>query len=332
MDLTELLGDAGLQQDAYSQSNKVFGKEGQLKIIGWSTRLKSHKVYLLKCSICAQDSELFGEGYFKSVKSSLEIGRVPCGCSFSPRWTKWQFTLLCLRKAEELGHTFLGFEGEWKGQKTKIKMFCEKHGEWNSGIIGSLINASIGCPKCRDVITTERSTKPNDVMISSFFDTRAFHPDTKFWRSERKDSKMRKVFWYMSCPDCGEIGESTSSSLQNGHRSCTCSPHRQQECYINRLIDENNNTVAIKFGIARDSKQRIKKQDRQSVYTLNQHSVYSFPDVASCKKAELECLQELKCGVVLKRDMKDGYTETTWSYNLDKIIEIYERNGGTKIE
>lgn len=45
-------------------------------------------------------------------------------------------------------------------------------------------------------------------------------------------------------------------------------------------------------------------------------------------KAERECLQELECGVVLKRDMPDGYTETTWYYNLEKIIQIYERNGG----
>jgi hypothetical protein len=28
--------------------------------------------------------------------------------------------------------------------------------------------------------------------------------------------------------------------------------------------------------------------------------------------------------------MPDGYTETTWVYNLDKIVEIYERNGGLK--
>jgi hypothetical protein len=26
--------------------------------------------------------------------------------------------------------------------------------------------------------------------------------------------------------------------------------------------------------------------------------------------------------------MRDGWSETTWVYNLERIIEIYERNGG----
>lgn len=91
---------------------------------------------------------------------------------------------------------------------------------------------------------------------------------------------------------------------------------------------EDCEAVAIKFGIANNSKQRMKQQSSKSIYTLKQHSVYTFRSVEECKKAERECRQELECGVVLKRDMSDGYTETTWVYNIDRIIEIYERNGG----
>jgi hypothetical protein len=258
--------------------------------------------------------------------------RVLCVCSNNPKWSKKQYVVLCKRKAKELGHTFLGFEGEWKGQKTKIKILCEKHGDWSSGIINTLINMGRGCPVCRDEGIGVRSTKPDDVMIASFFASGAFHPDTKFWRSERKSSEGRKVYWYMSCPECGEQGESLSSNLQLGQRPCACNNQRQQECYINWLIDDHNMAVAIKFGIARDSKQRIKSQDRQSAYTLKQHSVYQFPDVASCKKAERECKKELETGVVLKRDMPDGYSETTWAYNIGKVKDIYERNGGVIVE
>jgi len=203
-------------------------------------------------------------------------------------------------------------------------MLCEKHGEWSSGIINHLIHKGIGCPGCRD----DANTKPDDVMIASFFDSGSFHPETKFWRSDRKDSEGTKRYWHMSCPECGEQGESFSGSLQLGSRPCACSPMRQQECYINWLIDDHNMAVAIKFGVANNSQQRIKNQNRYSAYALKQHSVYQFPDKAACKNAERECKKELDCGIVLKRDMPDGYSETTHAYNIGRVKDIYERNGG----
>lgn len=60
------------------------------------------------------------------------------------------------------------------------------------------------------------------------------------------------------------------------------------------------------------------KVKRESIFNLEQ--------------AERECKEQLECGVVLKRDMPDGWTETTYVYNLEKIVEIYERNGGVKVD
>lgn len=325
----------GLQQDEWSLSQPCFGSEGQITVVGWSGKDKcdrGHKYYILRCSRCSQDTELFGEGYFKSLKSNIFKGALPCGCARHPQWSKDQYNVLCSRKAKEIGYTFICFVGEWKGKNTKIKMLCEKHGEWSTGCVHNLISTGNGCPGCGHNTTTaaasESNTKPDSVMIDSFFDSKAFHPDTKFWRSERKDNQGAKRYWYMSCPECGEIGESFSSSLQKGQRPCACSKHRQQECYINQVIDDRGTVIAVKFGIANNSNQRIKRQNWKSVYTIKQHSVYTFPDVASCKKAERDCKQELETGIMLKRDMSDGYTETTWPQNLDKVIEIYKRNGG----
>ena len=332
MNLEDLVDENGLQQDDYSLSGVVFGEDGQLEVIGWSGKDGSNKYYILKCNKCSQDRELFGEGYFRSLKGGLVKKKVPCGCSNNPRWSKEQYVILCLRKAKELGYTFLGFAGEWKGQTTKIKMLCEKHGDWSSGVIANLINIGHGCPGCGVEATREAvrkaSIKPDDVMIASFHKPKAFHPDTKFWRSERLNSRGRANYWHVSCPECGEDGESTRSNLQIGQRPCACSPMRQQECYINWIIDEHNNAVAVKFGIANNSKSRVKSQNRQSAYEVRQHQVYTFPSVQSCKKAERECKKELDCGIILKRDMPDGWTETTWTYNLQRVVAIYKRNGG----
>lgn len=338
MNLSDLIVMEQLQQDEWSLTggsegqSPNFGKEGQLSVIGWSGKQGCAKIYILKCRKCSQDTELFGEGYFRSLKGNLANGYLPCGCSSSPRWSKEQFATLSTRKAKERGYTFLGFVGEWKMAYTKVKMLCEKHGEWGSGNINNLLNTGRGCPNCMAERIGEANAKPDDVMIASFFASGAFHPNTKFWRSDRKTSQGVKTYWFMSCPECGEQGEAACGNLQQGQLPCACSKHRQKEAYINWVLDEGVMPIAIKFGIARDSKKRASNQNSLSVYKIWQHSVYTFPDVASCKKAERECKKELDCGIVLKRDMGDGYTETTWAYNLEKIIEIYERNGGVKIE
>lgn len=330
MDLVDLLDEYGLQQDEWSLTTPRFGNEGQLQVIGWSGKRKnrSDKFYILTCNRCSQDNDLFGDGYFKSSKCHLINGKVPCGCARGTRWSQDQFNVLCSRKAKELGYTFLGFEGEWRGINTKIKMLCEKHGEWNTGTIDPLVNRCYGCPSCAHDIIREAKKKPDEVMISCFMTTGGFHVDTKFWRSERVDNRGSKVYWFMDCPECGTSGESNASCLRQGSRSCVCSKHRQQEAYVNLIVDGSGVAVALKFGIANSSEQRIKSQHAKSNYTVIQHSVFTFPTAQQCKKAESECLQELECGVVLKSDMRDGYTETTWVYNLEKIVEIYEQNGG----
>lgn len=333
MDLLDLLEGASLSQDNFSQSGELFGPDNQLSLIGKGGKIGSgyNSYYIVKCSVCSKDGELFGEGYFRSSKKHLVSRSLPCGCAKNVRWSQDQYATLCSRKAEQLGYKFLGFEGEWKAANTKLILLCENHGEWNTGVITSLIHGGSGCPVCKIETISRFSLKPDGVMIRSFLASESFHPDTKFWRSERKDSKDCKAYWYVYCPECSQLGESAASNLQKGKRPCACTRQRQQECYINFVMD-NSLVVAIKFGIARDSISRSNHQNRKSVYMVENVITYNFPSVRMCKKAERECKQELECGIVLKRDMPDGWTETTHLYNLSKILEIYCRNGGVEIE
>jgi len=288
-------------------------------------------MYVLECSICKEDEELFYDGHFYSLKSSLLDGSIPCGCAISVRWTREQYSTLCSRKAAELGYDFLGFTGEWQGAKTKLKLFCEKHGQWDSGCISHLLN-NRKCPSCKLTRISKAISKPDEVMISSFLATGVFHPETEFWRSDKINNRGWRLYWFVLCPICGETNECQSSNLTQGKLSCGCSRHSQKQAYLNSILDENGTNVAIKFGISKDSIRRMKQQNSKTVYTITNHSIHVFPTVKSCKKAELECKQELECGILLRRDMPDGWSETTWVYNLDKIIEIYERNGGIRVE
>lgn len=333
MNLEDIIDNVyGLQQDDWSCQRPTFGEEGQLEVVGWSGEQgRGSKLYILKCCECSKDSELFGEGYFKSQKGGLIRGMIPCGCSKSYRRTEKQWEIICKRVVSDRDLEFIGFEGEWKNSNTKVRILCKKHGPWDTGTITSTVNGGCGCPKCHVENIWRTSIKPDDVMIASFFDSGCFHPDTKFWRSERRGYRGHKTFWFMHCPDCGITGEAFSGHLQRGTRPCSCTIHRQQEAYINLILNDGV-PLAVKFGIANSSSSRVQTQNRKSIYDIQLYLIYVFPNITSCKKAERECKQELECGVVLRQEMPDGYTETTHISEIGKIEEIYARNGGVKLE
>jgi hypothetical protein len=316
-------------QDSFSANNPRFGKMNQLEVRGYlPVKQNGITKYIVKCHICSKDTELYGDGIFYISKGSLDSGHVPCGCSYNPKMTTEQWGIVVSRHADNRGYTFRGFLGEWDSQRTKLSLICPKHGEWGSATIGNFVANGHGCPSCANDVVGETKKKPDDIMVKSFFDSGAFHPDTKFWRSLNRASYGNRVLWCVECPDCGVIGESVDHNLRKGCRPCACNNQRQQECYINWIVDNRNNAVGIKFGIARDSKRRVKDQNRQSIYEIRQYQVYTFPTVQQCKAAERECKKELICGVISKTDMLDGWTETTCTSNLARVKSIYEKNGG----
>lgn len=328
MDLEDVIDpEYGLQQDEYSLSNPKFGKDNQLEVVGWSGKNGVNKLYIVKCKVCCQDPELFGEGYFIRQRKYITRGILPCRCSKMAVWSEEQYAVLCTRKAFELGYKFLGFCEEWRRNTTKIKMECPDHGVWDSGTIADLTNKDVGCPRCKIDIIRACKLKPDQVMIQSFFASGAFHPDTKFWRSDRKSGNGWQAYWHVYCPDCDGVGEAYSGNLQRGCRACDCYRATQKECYIN-IVGDDDQPIALKFGISSNSELRQFRQDYLSIYQVLNHSIYSFPTTVTCKRAERICKQELQCGILTKEEMPDGYTETTWLYNLEKIVEIYERNGG----
>jgi len=328
LNLEDVLNEDGLQQDEWSLTTPTFGEHSQIKVIGWSGKSFTNKYYILKCDKCSQDNELFGEGYFKALKTSFTKGYFPCGCGPRSNWTESQYKTLCTRRAQELGYTFVEFKQPWNKGKTKLILSCDNHGEWLASNYDNMNSRKASCPVCLSHRKRALKLKPDCDLIETFFDSGCFHSETEFWRSDRKDTQGKRNYWVVYCPECGEQGESTTGNLQKGKRCCACSNHRQKEAYIHWVLDDNYSAVAIKFGIATNSHRRRKQQDSKSLYNVQHFIVYTFPTVEDCKKAERECKQEFECGLLKREDMCDGYTETTGIGNFLKVIEIYARNQG----
>jgi len=313
-----------LMQDGLTGT--LFGSKLQLKVLGYS-KPNSTKYYIVSCSICSEDRELFGDSNFLSSLGHLKAGKHPCGCSTVPKWNLDQQQVRLSRALSKMDYELVSASEPYKDQTTKLVVSCKLHGSWNSNYAAIIQGRT--CRKCADVRNSDNRVNNNNKMIESFLSTGSYHPDTIFYRSDRKTSQGAKNYWWVECPVCNSTGEITSCDLRRGNQSCACIKN-QRQAYIN-LVADNGITLAIKFGISRQYEARLQKQNRKSIYNISNYNAWEFPTKESCRLAELECKQSFECGIVSKEHMFDGFSETTYIHNLDKIAEIFEKHGGVTI-
>ncbi|AUR92230.1 meiotically up-regulated protein 113 [Vibrio phage 1.170.O._10N.261.52.C3] len=129
-------------------------KGGTLTVEGIHSRIKGGKgtaVFNLSCSICSLDIELSPEGSITSIKSSLDRGHAPCGCSDKPNWSKEQYMVKIQRECLEREYTFKGFVGDWKGKNTYLRLYNPVTGNtWGTTTIDSFLNGGCGDPMAVD--------------------------------------------------------------------------------------------------------------------------------------------------------------------------------------
>lgn len=320
--------------DAFCES--TFGADSQVSVLGYihikrtADAKYADKFYVTHCKTCAEDPELFGEAMFITNKSGLQNNKLPCGCSKNPKWEEWQFKKLTKRKLENAGYSLANISDDYVGQHTKLTALCTKHGEWSTTIT-AIYNKNNFCRLCADEQNSLNNRKPDNVMIKSFMETGMYPLGTIFERSDRRTSQGAKNYWTIMCPVCNDISESTTSDLKRGFIPCSCKIEMQDKAYINSLKDSQNNIIAIKFGISNNPLYRHYDIRKRSKLTVELLGYWQFPNKMSCLKAERECKSVLETSVVPRDHLPDGFTETTHTYNLDKIIDIYELNGGTLV-
>lgn len=330
--LKELIPDGLLKYDGH-ESTQVSDSKSTLTVIGWNGLKGNYSKHIVTCSVCSTDAELHGEGYFAISKGHLNRGIKPCGCSIKCNWTEEQYKVRLRRACEAKGIIFKGWkEGFSTANATKAVLECPKHTEYSWCTLSYALDMSkkSGCPGCKADNMGNLKRVDDKVMIDKFISSGGFAEGTQFRRSDTLNAKGHKQRWYMYCPDCDTENETLLVSLSNGIRSCACSKNRPQETYLN-LVKDGDIVVAVKFGVANVSVNRVKSQNRASLYTVENYAVWKYPDVNSCRLAERRCMQELNTGTVPKYTLPDGYTETVLPADIDKVISIYEQCGGLRV-
>lgn len=418
MNLQDLLDENGLQQDEWSETTPRFGEKGQLTVVGWSGRKtspgKSHKLYILKCDICSEDGQLFGDGHFKSLKYSLTKGQIPCGCAKFVKWNKAQYEVLCARASSKSGNSFISFLNYnlKSARDSFIVQECPIHGEWDTGTMGNLLTKNTGCPKCKAVSTGKRCSETyiidEDVITQGFKDKLPPTLRFKSWLGDYYGTRTpaeiecilhnrvieisTKNIWQKLnsnqlvriCPDCvyenikdtnsiseaqatalikdlvdtdqtefrgfvgnyegvsktklkvyckehGETFTRVYGNLKNAAHPCpVCAAGNQIYAYMNIVLQEDL-PITLKFGITGNPNRRLLHQNYSNSLKMEALSLFKFTSRQQSFAAEFECKKVLECRVIDRALMPDGWTETTYIYNLDKIKEIYKRHGGVEV-
>lgn len=344
--------------------------------------------YLVTCSVCKADAELFPSPFWYMTKGNITQGKSACGCTKKYKWTEYEATTLINRAiAHRPSVSFIGYVGgSYTGIECNLIMNCETHGEWTTSTMTNLVRLKTGCPSCAgnklrdysglklgswtvlDYVSTKGSSKKYNVHCS------VCAQDPELFRDGIFQSGMSNFLKGAACCGCNpqrrwtdyEYGVlvsrvfkgfpfSLKSLIRRPRKSVrgvfNCELHGDWESPLNNIINRGSvcpacsvgmqnhayvnivqGTSAVKFGISLEPGRRLVKSSRYSPHEVTPLWVFKFPSVGECKAAERECKVTLQCSVLSKMDLPDGYTETTWDYNLDKIKEIYKKHGGVEME
>jgi len=308
-------------------TGKVYGS---CVVLGWSGKQHGKKLYVLQCNVCKEDPELFGDGLFISGKSNLDKGQISCGCSTKPLWTKEQLEVRLKREAESRGYIFHKLCDTYEKATTKIVVECKSHGIWDTMQANNFLRGQ-DCPSCSAISRSKNlvhhNTFEDEVFIERFKNSKLFPEGTTFVRNSLgfKDRYLEPC-WDVTCPVCQITFAARGAALYKGSMRCDCRCLPKQ-AYIN-IIQDKEEIVAVKFGIARNPSDR---KYRGFNYEYYLYGCWEFSNYADCLKAELVCKQTLSCGILDKKQMPDGYTETTYPNNIEKVISIFEEYGGQRI-
>jgi hypothetical protein len=323
MNLEDIL--KGRKLELNSKVGEKFGT-GNLEIVGYfKDEAKSHRAYeyIVKCSVCENDSELFGGGYFRCIYNNLVKGRIPCGCSYNYRKSDNQLELLLKRSLEDTPHlSFTSLGGLCGVGRSKVLLLCEHHGEFETGVVNVLHRGIKGCLSCRTDSSANSKRLPDEQLVERFMQTGKFTTNTVFTRSKTNH-------WNTFCPTCQETNESHVSALLKGCLPCSCFLVNQRYAYLNKFSFADE--AYLKFGISCMPDSRQRQQELASGLNLSRVCTYIFEDNKSCRQAEKECKFLIETGVVGEDIFPDGYTETTYVFNLDKIKEVYKKHGGVEV-
>lgn len=217
---------------------------GHLSVLGWSRRysLKNIKLYVVKCSVCSQDPELYGDGLFEINKANFLAGRIPCGCSKGYKYSEKQAVIRILRVMKDKPFTFKGFVGGYKDSSSRVIFECEKHGQWDTRTTASVCSNGTGCRFCGTLVTADKLRAEKETLLSdvkSKVEAKGY-----IYHGISGEYKGLRTRLLLECPEHGEWDSTNINKMRySSERGCPkCGDERRR---LSRLMPEQERLVQV---------------------------------------------------------------------------------------
>lgn len=256
----------------------------------------------VECSVCSKDKELFPE--IIAHTSVIERRCTSCGCNKYYKWSERQHIVRIKRLCKKLGYVYEGYQGEFKGNSTKIYLYNPASGNrWSTCTITNFMMGrqdpalkGVRIANSRTITTRELAKK----AVSSYKFYGSMYNLT--YENRRRDNHPAKTDWYVnySCSNCNFTNVSCSvSNIKKDKVSCGCSG--TGGFYYKRLDEVDHLYVAlreedgfVKIGRSFKPIERERALSRTlagswdilytvtgshtDIYALEQHLLYNFAE------------------------------------------------------
>ena len=247
--------------------NKYIGsKIGNLEIL----RIAENKNnVIVRCEVCARDSELFGNGEFEIYFHNLLNGIIPCGCAKSPWWTPEQSLIRLKRRLNDFPNLEIIDFNYSKIKKTESRpiLRCKKHDiHIESASLHLIMNKRYRgfCPQCEKESTSSRKTTP----VEEYTKLLGKYPANSFVIRSDENKPLGKCgektgkYLIYNCGKCSNdkfvqaglcdgLFRTLTTSIVKGHAPCRCSnKFRYSDAQIKYLAEEwlsENNISTTEF-------------------------------------------------------------------------------------
>lgn len=211
-------------------------------------------------------------------------------------------------------------EFNYENSNSFCKLNCKKHGEYKQRIRAIL--SGHGCAKCASEVSAKIRSNPVESYIPEF--QRLYNGKYDYSLATGDTSKSR---FKVICPEHGEFTTTVTNHLcgkgcvrcSDGDRGYSCK--KSGVFYILKITDN-----VIKFGISNNFDKRLKDIIKGSCFDISCMYKFNFEDGQIPREIESEVIaSDIVRSVVSRCDMVSGYTETTYLYNLTKILSIVSK-------
>lgn len=209
--------------------------------------------------------------------------------------------------------------------RSVIEIKCEHHG-WSAVSLTSLRNGS-GCRKCGyDTSSLKQRKYSTDRIVDAWKVHGYFRYDYSLIEPIVSSNKVKVP---IICNEHGLFYQRFSDHLRG--RGCpVCGNNDSDKGYVHLVKDAGIN-VCLKFGITKNVGSRLSELRSGTKFTVVNLLVWKFAKHEHCKNAESEIKREIKGCSMTKTYMSDGFTETCHISDLNRLIEIFEKHGGKRL-